>query len=888
MKLTGSEARSRFLDFFRQHDHTIVKSSPLIPHDDPTLLFTNAGMVQFKDVFIGAEQLLYERAATCQKCVRAGGKHNDLENVGRTARHHTFFEMLGNFSFGDYFKEKAIEFSWNFLVRELGLPAELLWVTVYQEDEEAFGLWQKIADLPAERIIRLGEKDNFWAMGDTGPCGPCSEIIIDQGEGVGCGRADCRVGCDCDRHLELWNLVFMQYERSPDGSIKPLPRPSIDTGMGLERLAAVLQGKKSNFECDLLFPIIARMEEAAEKRYGEDPNWDISLRVVADHARAVTFLISDGVIPSNESRGYVLRRILRRGLRHGMMLGLQKPFLYQVTGTVIDLMRDAYPELEEKRQYVSRLTLHEEERFVHTLSQGLPLVEEELARLRERGETAFSGEKVFKFYDTYGFPLDLLSEIAEERGISLDEAGFEREMEGQRKRGRASWQGGIANVDFPAFEIEAHGFSLPPATEFIGYGTLKEEGRVVALLQGGKPIEEAESPAEVEILLDRTPFYPESGGQVGDRGWMFSGEAKAEVLDTTTPVKGHIFHHCQIKSGTIRVGDGVLGQVGEERRQANANHHTATHILHAALRQVLGDHVQQSGSLVAPDRLRFDFSHFSPVADRELRRIEELANTCIRKDIALSVEEKPLEEALKQGAMAIFDEKYGQTVRVVAIPGVSMELCGGTHVRATGELGLFRIVSEGGVAAGIRRIEAVAGKAAWDLVRSQDELIKEIAGKLKVKPADLLTRIDRLLESFKEKEEELNRIQHHLALQKRDELLREKKIIEGIEVISGRVDFMGPRELRNLSDLLRDKMEKGTVILAASVDDRVHWIVGTSGSNCLGLHAGTLVNEVAQITGGKGGGKSDLAEGSGKDRAKIDRALESVPAIIKRLLSKEK
>ena len=883
MKLTGSAARSRFLDFFRRHDHTIVKSSPLIPHNDPTLLFTNAGMVQFKDVFIGAEQLPYKRASSCQKCVRAGGKHNDLENVGRTARHHTFFEMLGNFSFGDYFKEKAIEFSWEFLVRELGLPADLLWATVYQEDEEAFGLWQKVAGLPAERIIRLGEKDNFWAMGNTGPCGPCSEIIIDQGEGVGCGREDCRVGCDCDRHLELWNLVFMQYERFPDGSIKPLPRPSIDTGMGLERLSAVLQGAKSNFECDLLFPIIARMEEMAEKRYGEDPNGDISLRVVADHARAVTFLISDGVIPSNESRGYVLRRILRRGLRHGMMLGLQKPFLHQVTGTVIDLMQDAYPELEEKRQYVSRLTLHEEERFVHTLSQGLPLVEEDLERLRERGEAVLSGEKIFKFYDTYGFPLDLLSEIAGEKGICLDEIGFEREMEGQRKRGRASWDAALAICVGLGGDV-----SVVPKSEFIGYQAMKGEATVLALLQGGKPIEEAGSPADVDIFLDRTPFYPESGGQVGDRGWISSGEGKAEVLDTTASIKGHILHRCQIKSGKFCVGDGVFCQVDETRRQSNANHHTATHILHAALRQVLGDHVQQSGSLVAPDRLRFDFSHFSPLTDRELRRIEELANTYIRSDISLSLEEKPLEEALKQGAIAIFDEKYGEAVRVVTIPGVSMELCGGTHVRASGELGLFRIVSEGGVAAGIRRIEAVAGKAAWDLSQNQDELIREIAGKLKVKPSDVLPRIDRLMESLKEKEGELNRIQNHLALQKRAELLREKKTIEGIEVISGRVDFMGPRELRNLSDLIRDKMGEGAVILAAAVDDRVHWIVGTSGSNRLGLHAGTLVNEIAQITGGKGGGKPDLAEGSGKDRGKIDQALESVPAIIKRLLSKEK
>ncbi|HEX9920246.1 MAG TPA: alanine--tRNA ligase, partial [Candidatus Methylomirabilis sp.] len=513
MKLTGFEIRNRFLDFFRRHDHTIVKSSPLIPRNDPTLLFTNAGMVQFKEVFIGARQVPYQRAASCQKCVRAGGKHNDLENVGRTARHHTFFEMLGNFSFGDYFKEKAIEYSWDFLVNEMGLPTDCLWVTVYREDEEAFGLWQRLAGLPAERMVRLGEKDNFWAMGDTGPCGPCSEIVIDQGEAVGCGKADCRVGCECDRYLELWNLVFMQYERFADGTIRPLPRPSIDTGVGLERLSAVLQGGKSNFECDLLFPIIARMEEVTERRYGEDGSSDISFRVVADHARAVTFLLADGVIPANESRGYVLRRILRRGLRHGMKLGLERPFLFEITGTVVDLMADAYPELEERREQISRLSLQEEERFIHTLRSGLPLVEEELASIQSRTEKTLAGEKIFKFYDTYGFPIDLLSEIAGEKGIGLDEEGFQREMEAQRTRGRASWQSGKAELTLPIFDAKGLGGPLLAPTEFIGYQDRVGEATVQALMQEGKPIEEAEGPSEVEIILDRTPFYAEAGGQ---------------------------------------------------------------------------------------------------------------------------------------------------------------------------------------------------------------------------------------------------------------------------------------------------------------------------------------------------------------------------------------
>ncbi|MDH7500387.1 MAG: alanine--tRNA ligase, partial [candidate division NC10 bacterium] len=719
MKQSGSQIRNTFLDYFRRKDHHIVRSSSLIPSNDPTLLFTNAGMVQFKEVFIGAEQLPYRRAASCQKCVRAGGKHNDLENVGRTLRHHTFFEMLGNFSFGDYFKEKAIEYSWDLLVQELGLPPHRLLATIYQEDEEAFLLWQKVAGLPAERIFRLGEKDNFWAMGDTGPCGPCSEIIIDQGEGSGCGKPDCQVGCDCDRYLELWNLVFMEYERFPDGSTKPLPRPSIDTGAGLERLAAVLQGVKSNFECDLLFPIVAKMEEVAERRYGEDLRADVSLRVVADHSRAVTFLVADGVVPSNESRGYVLRRILRRALRHGMMLGVKRPFLFEITGAVVDLMKDAYPELEEKRDQISRLTLHEEERFLHTLRVGLPLAEEELAAVQERKETILPGETVFRLYDTYGVPFDLLAEMAEEKGISLDEKGFQREMEGQRAKARAAM-----SLTLPPSGMEVFGPSLPPPTEFTGYECLQGEATVFALLQGEKKMEEAEASSEVEILLDRTPFYAEAGGQVGDRGWITWEGGKAEVLDTCMRVKGLTFHRSRIKRGTLRVGERVFCQVDEQRRQATANHHTATHILHAVLRQVLGDHVRQSGSWVAPDRLRFDFSHFSPLQGRELERVEELANEHIRSDLSLCIEVKPLEEALTAGAMAIFGEKYGERVRVVTIPGVSRELCGGTHVRATGQLGLLKVISEGGVAAGVRRIEAEAGKAAWDFLKNQEGLIE--------------------------------------------------------------------------------------------------------------------------------------------------------------------
>ena len=877
-RLSGDEIRCLFLEYFRRQDHRIVRSSSLIPQNDPTLLFTNAGMVQFKEVFTGKDELPFRRAASCQKCVRAGGKHNDLENVGRTSRHHTFFEMLGNFSFGDYFKEKAIDYCWDLLVNEFGLPAERLYATVYEEDEEAFFLWQKLAGLPEERIFRLGEKDNFWAMGDTGPCGPCSEIVIDQGEEVGCRSPECRVGCNCDRFLELWNLVFMQYERSADGRIRPLPRPSIDTGAGLERLAAVLQGVKSNFECDLLFPLISRMEELADRRYGEDPVGDVSLRVIADHARAVTFLLADGVMPSNESRGYVLRRILRRALRHGMMLGLERPFLYQMVGTVVDIMSGPYPELEDKRETISRLTLHEEERFMHTLRNGLPLAEEELREARESGKGILPGDKVFRLYDTYGVPFDLLAEMAREMGVSLDEEGFQREMEEQRRRSRSS---GHLEATIPGLELEAPAHA---SSQFIGYETLSGEGTVRALLQDGKPVEEAEAPAEVEIVLDRTPFYAESGGQVGDRGWITWEGGKAEVLDTTSPVRGVTLHRCRIKRGKVRREEKVSCQVDEELRQSTACHHTATHILHAVLRQVLGDHVRQSGSLVAPDRLRFDFSHFAPLQERELERVEELANQHIRSNLTLQIEERPLEEALASGAMAIFGERYGEKVRVVTIPGVSKELCGGTHVRATGELGLFKLVGEEGVAAGIRRIEAVAGREGWRRIKEEEGLIQAAADRLKARPSELLSRLDKLMQSLKDQEAALNRMQEYIALQKREELLRQKVVIEGIEVVWGRVDCLGPRELRRLSDLIRDKMQGGAVVLASSTDDRVHWVVSTSGSAASRLHAGRLVREVAEITDGKGGGRAELGEGSGRDPGKIDRALTSVPALVKRML----
>jgi alanyl-tRNA synthetase len=887
---SGNDIRSEFVRYFVQRGHTHVVSSALVPKADPTLLFTNAGMVQFKDVFTGKEKRPYVRAVTVQKCVRAGGKHNDLENVGRTARHHTFFEMLGNFSFGDYFKERAIEYGWEFLTISLGLPAERLWATIHEgdagmrlgPDEEARGLWRRV--LPETRIVTCSTKDNFWAMGDTGPCGPCSEIVYDQGPGKGCGRPGCAVGCDCDRYLELWNLVFMQFERSADGTLTPLPRPSIDTGAGLERIAAILQGAASNFDTDLLRPIIATVEELTDKRYGADHDTDVSMRVIADHARATAFLVTDGVLPSNEGRGYVLRRILRRGLRHGRLLGLEEPFMAAVTGRVADLMRAAYPELADSRDYVARVTQNEEERFGHTLRVGLKLVESLVRETKAKGGSLIPGPEIFRLYDTYGFPLDLLRDIGAEQGLTLDEAGFEREMADQRARARESWVGS-GEVEIPASLKQLTATQAP--VEPLWHQTGEAEAVVQAILNGGGEVVPVLEEGETgEVLLDRTPFYPEAGGQVGDTGTLTSDGTAVEVLETRRPVPRLVLHGVRVKRGRLATGQRIHAFVDVARRKMTAKNHTATHLLHAALRQVLGDHVKQAGSLVAPDRLRFDFNHFSPLTDHEMDRIEELVNEQVWENRILGIEVMDLDRALAGGAMALFGEKYGERVRVVSVPDFSVELCGGSHVAATGEIGLFKLVSQGGVAAGVRRVEAVTGPGAFRHVKQEERVLLEAAERIKARPLELPEKVEKLVGSARELEREIQRLQGRLAAGTLEALLQKAQEVDGIQVVSAEVPLRGAKAMRELGDRLRERQKSGVIVLANGEGDRVVWVVMVTKDLTVKLHAGHLVRELATATGGSGGGRPDVAEAGGKDASKIPGAFDMLPSLVRGQLRK--
>lgn len=709
------EIRQRFLEYFRAHGHEILASSPLIPRDDPTLMFTNAGMVQFKSLFLGEEKRSYSRATTSQKCVRAGGKHNDLENVGYTARHHTFFEMLGNFSFGDYFKVEAISWAWELLTESYRLPADRLWVSVYRDDDETYGIWEQEIGIPSERIIRLGEKDNFWAMGDTGPCGPCSEILIDQGESVGCGRPECAPGCDCDRYLEVWNLVFTQYDRDLQGNLNPLPRPNIDTGMGLERLTAVVQGVTSNYDTDVFRAFIGRIEDLSGKMYGETKKQDISFRVIADHARAAAFLIGDGVMPSNEGRGYVLRRIIRRAIRFGHTLGIKDPFLHLVADRVIEIMGQDYGELVSSRNFIHGIIINEEKRFTDTLHFSMKVLKENLDELKERGGDTIPGDLAFKLYDTYGLSVDIVQDVAREEGLKIDMTGYDRAMAGQRIKSQESWRGsGEEEIPDVYRKLAAGGlFSL-----FSGYEGLNSVSKVIALLKAGKEASSAQAGDEVDVILDRTPFYGESGGQVGDTGWLIGDGLRFYVRNTLKFGLNLIVHLGKLEEGSLVLGDDVEARVDVEKRNATACNHTATHLLHAALREVLGDHVKQAGSLVSPVRLRFDFSHFSQVSRESLKDVESLVNQHIQENFPLSTEVMSREEAMKTGAMAIFEERYGERVRLVRVgDGISMELCGGTHTKRTGDIGLFKIISESAVGASLRRIDALTGKAALELIQ---------------------------------------------------------------------------------------------------------------------------------------------------------------------------
>jgi alanyl-tRNA synthetase len=876
--LKANELRKLFLDYFAERGHKIVPSSPLVPRNDPSLLFTNAGMVQFKSVFLGEDVRDYKRATTSQKCVRAGGKHNDLENVGHTARHHTFFEMLGNFSFGDYFKKDAIAFAWDFLTEVVKLPKEKLWVTIYKDDDEAFHLWQDVAGIPAERIVRLGEKDNFWSMGDTGPCGPCSEIIIDQGEEISCGKPDCAVGCDCDRYLEIWNLVFMQYNRDETGKLTPLPKPSIDTGMGLERLASVVQKVRTNFETDLFQSIIKHIAALAGVPYHKDEQSDISYQVIADHLRAMTFLISDGVLPSNEGRGYVLRRIIRRASRYARLIGINKPILYKLTGAVVDEMREAYPELVDSREHVAKVVLNEEERFATTLESGLALLNDTAERLKASGATAIPGDVLFKLYDTFGFPLDLVADMARDLHLELDEDGYRRAMQEQREKARASWAGSGEQKVKPVYKE----LSASVAKQaFIGYETIEGTGSVIAIIKGDSMVSEAHEGNEVEILLDQTPFYAASGGQVGDKGELLGEAAKFEVLDTIKPAENLIVHKGRVKKGTFKTGDAVLAKVEADDRADTARHHTVTHILHATLRSVLGEHVKQAGSFVSPGRLRFDFTHYTALTDRERERIEELVNERIIENHPVETVVMDIDQAVASGAMALFDEKYGDKVRVVTVKEVSKELCGGTHTNASGDIGSFKIISEAGVAAGVRRIEAVAGRRAYQLYKREEQDLREIAQLLKTADLDVVPRVEKLVAQVRSLEKEIDHYKHKLQSSQAGDVMSEVKEVKGVKVLVKRVDNMEQKDLRDFGDKLRDKLGSGILALGSAKDDKVSLLVMVTKDLTTRFHAGQIIKQMASILGGTGGGKPDLAQTGGKDPAKLDAALDALYAIIK-------
>jgi alanyl-tRNA synthetase len=870
--MKGDEIRRRFLEYFSGQGHRVLASSPLIPHNDPTLLFTNAGMVQFKDVFTGQERRPYSRATTCQKCLRVSGKHNDLENVGRTARHHTFFEMLGNFSFGDYFKRDAIRFAWEFLTGVLALPTDRLWVTIYEKDDEADALWKAETPVPAERIVRCGEKDNFWAMGDTGPCGPCSEIHFDHGPGIyPCPDPEhCSPACDCDRFLELWNLVFMQFERAADGTMTPLPKPSIDTGAGLERIAAVLQGVHSNFDSDLFRPIIDFTADLVGVRYGAGSETDVSLRVVADHIRAATFLIADGVLPSNEGRGYVLRRIMRRAMRHGWLLGFREPFFHKVSGVAVDLMEQTYPELADKRSYVAKVIVHEEERFSRTLDRGLQLLEDAVAELPQGSDRVLPGSVVFRLYDTFGFPVDLTADIVRDRGIRLDEAGFEAEMEDQREKARRAWKGSGDEAVAGAYrQLREVGIT----SAFSGYETLETRSPVRALLVHGERVGEARDGDAVEVVLAETPFYGESGGQAGDRGSISGDGFHVHVETSIKPFPDLILCRGTVTRGVVREGDAAWARVESGERFATAQNHSATHLLQAALREVLGDHVKQAGSLVAPDRLRFDFTHFAPMTRQEIREVERRVNEWVQENHSVGVSEESFEQAVAAGVTALFGEKYGDSVRVVRMGEVSAELCGGTHAGHTGDVGFFKILSETGIAAGVRRIEAATGDRAAAHVNALEDRLAQVAEMTRGTPEDAPDRVRRLIDRVRNLEREVTALRGQMAGGAARDILASARDVKGVRVLATRVPAQDPKALREFADGLRDRMSSGVLALGAEADGKALILVAVTKDLVGRVKAGDLIKPLAEAVGGRGGGRPDLAQAGGADPGRLDDAL---------------
>jgi alanyl-tRNA synthetase len=874
--VTGNEIRKSFLDYFVKQGHTVVRSSSLVPDKDPTLLFTNAGMVQFKNVFLGQERLPYVRATSSQKCLRISGKHNDLEAVGRDTYHHTFFEMLGNWSFGDYYKAEAIQWAWELFTKEWGLPKDKLWATVYVDDDEAEQLWAKISGLPAERIKRFGAKENFWEMGETGPCGPCSEIHLDRGP-VACDMKGkpghiCQVNGDCARYIELWNLVFIQYNRHEDRSLSELPSKHVDTGMGLERITAVLQHVLSNYDIDFMRALTATTEKLTGKKYGADPVADVSFRVIDDHARAVSFLLADGVMPSNEGRGYVLRRLLRRASRHGRLIGLQEPFVHKVAATVATVMGDAYPELRTEEQRIREVIRSEEERFGETLEKGLVLLENATSKLKQDKKAVLPGDVAFRLYDTYGFPLDLTEDILRADEMSVDQAGFEKLMEEQRTRGRDARE---------ATSMDAK-IQLDRPVSFIGYDRLDGESNILAIYSDGNGKPEAVEGEEVDVITAETPFYGESGGQVGDRGTIRTARGDImEVTDAQHPTPQLTVHRGRVKKGRIQIGDAVQLAVDSKFRRRTALNHSATHILHAVLRRELGDHVRQAGSLVSPERLRFDFNHTGAIPDEKLAAIEAHVNRHIREDAGVSVQESSYEEAIRHGALAFFGDKYGDRVRVVKIGDFSTELCGGTHIQRSGEIGIFKLPFESGVAAGVRRVEAFTGEGALDLIRNYEQKLKEIGNLVRGSTDDTVEKVKKLLDRQKELEREIQKLRGQFEKDQIPELLAKKQSVDGTNVLVSQVDGVDAKQLRDMVDQLKDRLGSGVVVLASAGESNVNLVASVSADLTRRYHAGNIIKELARMVGGGGGGRPDFAQAGGKEPAKIDAALKRAEELIR-------
>lgn len=872
-KLGLNELRERYLKFFESKGHLRLPSAPLVPRNDPSLLLINSGMAPLKPYFTGQEEPPRKRVTTCQKCIRTP----DIENVGKTARHGTYFEMLGNFSFGDYFKQEAIAWAWEFVTEDLKMPVDKLWVTIYEDDDEAFEIWHNNVGLPAERIVRMGKKDNFWEHG-TGPCGPCSEIYFDRGPEKGCGSPDCKVGCECDRYVEFWNNVFTQFNRDEQGNYTRLAHPNIDTGMGLERLACISQGVDNLFEVDTVLNILTYICKIAGVEYKKAEKTDVSIRVITDHIRSTTMMVCDGVLPSNEGRGYVLRRLLRRAARHGRLLGINKPFLYDVAMVVINESKEAYPELAEKADYIKKVIRIEEERFEATVDQGLVILNEFIAEIKAKNEKTIPGEMVFKLHDTYGFPLDLTREIAGENGLDIDEDGFKKEMDAQKKKARDAHN----SKDHSAWADSVFDkLDKSVKTIFVGYENTSTDASILYIVKDGEIVDTAQEGDEVTVILDKTAFYAEGGGQVGDTGTIATKNGSIKVENCTKTADGKFLHEGIIENGLIENGTAAQVKIDIKRRMAICRNHTTTHLLHKALRTVLGDHVHQAGSLVEPNKLRFDFSHFSAMSPEELKAVEDMTNEAILSSMNVDVKEMPIDEAKKLGAMALFGEKYGSTVRVVKVEDYSVEFCGGTHLANTAQAGLVKILGESGVAAGVRRLEALTGEAAIRYYAEKESLLNEVSAALKASPQDSLKKVENLNQELKSAEKEIEQLRGKLVSGQTSDILSNAEEVKGVKVVIARFDTLDVEGLRNTGDMLKNKIGSGVIVLGSSYGEKVTFVVtATKDLLAQGIHSGNIIKEVAKIAGGGGGGRPDMAQAGGKDSAKIDEALKAALPVI--------